>query len=75
MFLRFSYFFPNLSLDVLIDMVLNQKYACIGTWKISLVKIYALTLSSSHLYELIIRLFVGNACKHVLIGLFCSEIF
>ena len=29
MFLRCSYFFPNLSLDVLIDMVLNQKNACI----------------------------------------------
>ena len=29
MFLRCSYFFPNLSLDVLIDLVLNQKNACI----------------------------------------------
>ena len=28
MFLRCSYFFPNLSLDVLIDLVLNQKNAC-----------------------------------------------
>jgi len=30
MFLRCSYFFPNLSLDVLIDLVLNQKNACIS---------------------------------------------
>ena len=28
MFLRCSYFCPNLSLDVLIDLVLNQKNAC-----------------------------------------------
>ena len=28
MFLRCSYFFPNLSLHVLIDLVLNQKNAC-----------------------------------------------
>jgi len=28
MFLTCSYFFPNLSLDVLIDLVLNQKNAC-----------------------------------------------
>ena len=28
MFLKCSYFFPNLSLDVLIDLVLNQKNAC-----------------------------------------------
>ena len=30
-FLRRSYFFPNLSLDVLIDLVLNHKNACIAS--------------------------------------------
>ena len=29
MFLKCSYFFPNLSLDVLIDLVFNKNNACI----------------------------------------------